>query len=373
LARITAWSGVIAAALVVQGGAARLRIGEAGIVRALAASLHDDGGLLSRSPPEQLVLVETLAQLRTVYIAAARELPDEIGEALAAAVAALLGVTLGDGALSSWQGGNMLEARRIAAAVEGSGVIARPLRQARGWGYQRVIAKSSVLVFDGAPPPPTRALSGGCASTLAFELSDGPDRLIVNCGGVGDADDALPADLVRALRTTAAHSTLTLGDRNSTAIHEDGSLGKGVGQVEMARDETAGIARVEASHDGYVRRLGLSHHRRLVMNSDGSELRGDDTLIAAGRKRRPATVPFTVRFHLAPSVEVTTTADGQGALLRIRGRTLWQFRCRGGALSVEDSLWMDGSAKAHSTLQLVVTGETPPDGMTISWQLRRAS
>jgi len=374
LARITAWAGVICAGLVVQGGAARLRQGETGIARAIAAAMHDDGGLHSRSPAEQLALVETLSQLRTAYIAAGRETPETVAEALEGAVAALLSATLGDGALSSWQGANMLDARRIAAAVEGSGVEApRALRLARGWGYQRAQAKQSVLVFDAAPPPPTRALSGGCASTLAFEMSDGPDRVIVNCGGVADAEDALPAELVQALRTTAAFSTLTLGDRNSTAIHEDGSLGKGVGQVEMARDETAGIIRVEAGHDGYVRRFGFAHERQLILQPDGRELRGEDKLLAAGRKRRPPSTPFAVRFHLSPSVEVTTTADGQGALLRVRGKVAWQFRCRGGSLAVEDSLWIDGTARAHSTLQLVIGGETPPDGITISWQLKRAS
>lgn len=372
LARVVAWAGVIAAALIVQGGAARLRVGEAGFARALGAALHDDGGLVSRSPAEQLALVELLAQLRTVYIAAGRELPEEYAETLAAAVGALLAVTLGDGALSSWQSGNMLDPRRIAAAVEGSGVDARALRRARGWGYQRAEAKGSVVVFDAAPPPPARALDGACASTLAFEFSDGAERLVVNCGGAGDAGEGFPAELVQALRTTAAHSTLTVGDRNSTAVHEDGSLGRGVIEVETARDDTAGIARLEASHDGYVRRFGLLHQRRLILSADGRELRGDDILVVAGKKRRGPAAAFAVRFHLAPAVEVTTTADGQGALLRIRGRSVWQFRCRGGALSVEDSLWIDGAGRPHSTLQLVVSGETPADGTTISWQLRRA-
>ncbi len=372
LPRITAWSGVIAAALVVQGGSARLKSGEAGLTRAFASSLHDDGGLVSRSPVEQLALVELLGQLRAVYLAGGRELPEWIAEALESSVSALLSVTLGDEALSSWQGGNMARRREVLAAVEGSGVAVRPLRQARGWGYQRLQSKTAVLVFDAAPPPPPRALSGGCASTLAFELSDGPDRLIVNCGGVGDAKAALPAELAEALRTTAAHSTLTLGDRNSTAVHEDGSLGRGVGQVELSRDETAGIGRVEASHDGYARRFGLVHERRLLLSSDGRQLGGEDRLIPAGRRRKSDPVPFAVRFHLAPAIEVATTADGQGALLRVRGAAAWQFRCRGGMLAVEDSLWIDGDARPHATLQLVILGETPPEGMTIAWEMKRA-
>jgi len=372
LPRITAWSGVIAAALVVQGGPARLKSGEAGLARAIGLSMHDDGGLVSRSPTEQLSLVETLAQLRAVYSAARRDVPEWLGEALASSVGALLAVTLGDDALSSWQGGHMASRRRVVAAAEGAGLEARALRQARGWGYQRLQAKTSVLVFDAAPPPPPRALHGACASTLAFELSDGPNRLVVNCGGAGEAKGALPAGLVHGLRTTAAHSTLALGDRNSTAIHDDGSLGKGVAEVELVRDDTAGIGRVEASHDGYARRFGLIHERRLNLSADGRQLGGEDRLISTGRRRRAEPVPFAVRFHLGPAVEVTSTADGQGALLRLKG-AVWQFRCRGGRLSVEDSLWIDGEARPHASLQLVVEGESPPEGMTISWELKRAS
>ena len=371
LPRITAWSGVIAAALVIQGGPARLNRGEAGLLRTLHASLHDDGGLVSRSPVEQLKLVELLGQLRAVYYAARRDLPDELADALASTVAALLATTLGDEALASWQGGNMLSRRRVAAAVEGSGVTTRPLRQARGWGYQRLAARTSVAVFDCAPPPASRALTGGCASTLAFEFGDGAHRLIVNCGGAGEGS-ALPAELALGLRTTAAHSTLTLGDRNSTAVHEDGTLGKGVGQVELSRDESGGTTSVEASHDGYVRRFGYVHQRKLMLKADGAELVGEDALVPQGRRRRAGT-PYAVRFHLHPSVEITSTADGQGAILRVRGGSAWQFRCSGGRLAVEDSLWVDGSARPIGSQQLVVGGDTAADGANITWSLKKAA
>ncbi len=372
LPRITAWIGVIVSALVVQGGSARLGAGERGLARALAGAMHEDGGLVSRSPVEQLELVELLSQLRAAYYAGRRDMPEAIVEALEGSVSALLLATLGDEALSSWQGGNMTSRRRVLAAVEGSATDTRALRQSRGWGYQRLAARKSVAIFDAAPPPPGRALSGGCASTLAFEFSDGADRIVVNCGGVGRDRTALPPDLLQGLRTSAAHSTLILDDRNSTAIHEDGSLGKGVSQVELSRNDNAGAATVEASHHGYVRRLGLVHQRQLSLSADGAELTGEDRLLPQGRRRRREPIPFAVRFHLAPAVEVTTTADGQGALLRIKGAGVWQFRCRGGRLGTEESLWIDGEARPHSSLQLVVSGETPPDGMAISWMFKRA-
>jgi uncharacterized heparinase superfamily protein len=280
---------------------------------------------------------------------------------------------MGDGALSSWQGCNPGEAARLTALIEGCGMRARPLRQARGWGYQRMSALGTVLVIDAAPPPPQKMAEQGSASTLAFELSDGGQRLIVNCGGPGPLPTELPKDLVHALRTTAAQSTLVLADTNSTNIVEDGSLGKGVEDVTIDRTEDNDASRLEASHDGYVRGFGLIHKRSVMLGNDGKELRGADQLIAKGRKKIRESAPYAVRFHLAPGVEPTVTADGMGAILRSRGAPPWNFRCRGGNLAIEESLWIDGRGRPQRTSQLVIVGEVSALGGEIGWQFRRTS
>ena len=106
LPRITAWSGALVAALTLQGGLSRLSRSESGLMRALAAAQFEDGGLMSRSPQGQMQLVDRLAMVRAAYFAAKQAVPDTLENAAAAALAALHGVTMGDGALSSWQGGN---------------------------------------------------------------------------------------------------------------------------------------------------------------------------------------------------------------------------------------------------------------------------
>ena len=156
LERVTAWCGVVAAGLLVQGGVPRVARGEAGLARALSAAQFDDGGLISRSPFEQVLLVDRLGLLRACYLAAKQTIPDGIEAAAAASLAALHGVTMGDGALSSWQGCDPGEAARLTALIEGCGLRARPLRQARGWGYQRMSALGTIVVLDAAPPPPQK-------------------------------------------------------------------------------------------------------------------------------------------------------------------------------------------------------------------------
>jgi uncharacterized heparinase superfamily protein len=280
---------------------------------------------------------------------------------------------LGDGALSSWQGCNPGEAARLTALIEGCGLRARPLRQARGWGYHRMSALGTVLIIDAAPPPQQKAAAQGSASTLAFELSDGGQRLVVNCGGPGPLPTDLPEELVQGLRTTAAHSTLVLSDTNSTNILADGSLGKGVEDVTIDRSEDNDASRLEASHDGYVRAFGLIHKRSLMLGNDGKELRGADQLISKGRRKIKEGAPYAVRFHLAPGVEATITADGMGAILRSKGAPAWNFRCRGGNLTSEESLWIDGRGTPHNTTQLVIVGEVSALGGEIGWTFRRAS
>src|SRR3954467_12487564 len=131
-------------------------------------------------------------------------------------VTALLGVCHGDRGLSSWQGGVPISGAVIEQAVGATGVRTRALKQAREWGYQRLSAAGTVLIMDAAPPPLARLVEGGCASTLAFELSDGVQRIVVNCGGARMTNASVPAALTEGLRTTAAHSTLVIGDSNST-------------------------------------------------------------------------------------------------------------------------------------------------------------
>jgi uncharacterized heparinase superfamily protein len=373
LDRVTAWCGVVAAGLLVQGGVPRVARGEAGLARALASAQFDDGGLVSRSPYEQMLLVDRFGLLRSCYLAAKQTMPDGIEAAAQASLAALHGIMMGDGALSSWQGCGPGEASRVSALIDGCGMRARPLRNARSWGYQRMSALGTILVLDAAPPPPQRIAEQGSASTLAFELSDGAQRLVANCGGPGPLPTDLSEELVQGLRTTAAHSTLVLSDTNSTNILPDGSLGKGVEDVAIDRSEDNDASRLEASHDGYARAFGLIHKRSLMLGNDGKELRGADQLMPKGRRKIRESAPYAVRFHLAPGVEATVTADGMGAILRSRGTPPWNFRCRGGNLTTEESLWIDGRGQAQRTSQLVVVGEVSALGGEIGWTFRRAS
>src|SRR3546814_4577205 len=80
--------------------------------------------------------------------------------------------------------------------------------------------------------------------------------------------------------------------------------------------------------------LGLIHRRLLILSPNGRELRGEDMLLPAPRSRRKSEKAFTLRFHLGRALSASLTADRLGALLRINGGPLWQFRASEGSLAI---------------------------------------
>ena len=362
------WAGVVAASLLLPDGKARRAVGESGLEESLGRTVFADGGVVSRSPVQLMELIGLLSLLKQCYLARDELVPTYLLQALGRAVPALLGLTHSDGGLGAWQGLAHVGPETIDALVAASGVRARPQRQALDWGYQRVSAGNSVLLLDAGPPPLARQSAAGCASTLAFELSHGAQRIIVNCGGSALVGATIPAALARGLRTTAAHSTLCIDDSNSTAILAGGQLGKGVTEVGLDRRDVDDATRIEASHDGYARAYGYIHSRRLILRSDGMELRGEDTLLPQGKPKDGK--PVHVRFHLGPQIEITPTDNKQTALLRMAGGSNWAFAATGGTLTVDDSLWVDEEGRPHPTRQLVIAADAGKGGLTIGWQLR---
>jgi uncharacterized heparinase superfamily protein len=378
LAEVAGWCGIVAAGLLLPDGRPRRLYGEAGLIKALGELMGDDGGVLSRSPLAQMEAIALLVRLRNCYHATRREPPASVERVLELLVPPLLALTHGDGGLGSWQGGWAVTAEDVEGLVKASGVRTRPLRDVRQWGYQRIAAHKSVLQFDTAPPPMPAQARFGCASTLAFELSHGMHRLVVNCGGAASGGGLLPVRLEQGLRATAAHSTLTLDDANSTAILIGGMIGSGVTEVALDRktlpqDNGSAATRLEASHNGYAARYGLTHQRILLLRDDGTELRGEDLLLPSGRKGKRGKVGFAIRFHLGPDVDVNLTADRRGAALSLPDGGYWQFRSGTdeGEVTIEDSLWVDGQGRPQATQQLVVQGMVSRGGGTFGWLFKK--
>lgn len=351
--------GLIYAGLALPGGEAWLRRGLQLLERELAAQLLSDGGQIERSPSVHLGLLCDLVDLRTALTAAGRP----VSEALTAAIAGLAPMLRlyrhGDGGLALFNDSGEDEAWRIDAVLVRADARDPTPTEAPATGFHRLAARRTVVIVDAGAPPPPGYDSHAHAGTLAFEMSVGQDRLIVNCG----AHPSDP-DWRTVQRHTAAHSTLVLADTSSAVLRAEGGVALGPRRVTWQRHEAEANAWLDLSHDGYRKPFGVEHRRRLYLAASGDEFRGEDRAIGRGGNRAD------VRFHLHPDVQVSLTQNRQGAILRLPGGGGWRMRAVGGRVAVEDSIYL-GRGQVRRGYQIVVTLDGPEDGDTVKWVFAR--
>ena len=319
-----------------------------------------DGGHAARNPEAQLTALRYLVDARAALTASHNEIHGAIQQAIDRAAPMLRFFRHGDGQFSLFNGSNENDGALIDRVLMRADAKGRPPATAPHTGYERLRAGHSLVLFDCGKPPPSGFDNDAHAGALAFEISYGRERLIVNCGAYRGPS----AEWRGATRATAAHSTLIVGDTSSAEIRADGSFGEGPTEVTSMRAEDAGAQWVAASHDGYKKNFGLTHARQLFLSADGEDLRGEDRL--TGR----AGQGFAIRFHLHPDVQASLAQDGNAVLLRLPSGIGWRLRMQGAVLSVAESIYV-GAGTMKKTRQVVLDGHVGTTGAIVKWALRR--
>ncbi|MFO1152836.1 MAG: heparinase II/III family protein [Rhodospirillales bacterium] len=351
--------GRIAAAIAL--GVGELDRGLDQLNREIDLQILPDGGHFDRNPMTQLSVLRDLVDIRAGLALVAKAPPPAAASAIDRMAPILRAFRHADGGLALFNGAKEMNRSLIDTVLVASNVKERAPIGMPDNRYTRLAAGRSLIIADVGSPPATVDAHAGL---LAFEMSDGRDRLIVNCG-------TYFGDNVRwrtAVRSTAAHSTLSLGDANAADLSRAGWRRRVKPRVEAERRETDGAIWLEASHDGYGRRFGLTHRRRLYLDATGCDLRGEDSLEGRG-KGNP---PFRLRFHLHPAVSAAVAEDGRSVLLKTPGGG-WRFLCVGGALALEDSAYLGRSDRPEKAHQIVVSGSVGNGdaGVQLKWALRR--
>jgi len=365
---LRAATALVAGGLALPGAEAATARGAALLERALAAQVLADGGHVGRAPSVQLAVLRDLIHARACWREAARDPPLALQHAIDRMAPLARALRHGDGGLAVFNGGFELDAAGVEVTLARSEVAARPLLNAPHAGYQRIAAGRLVLLADGGAPAPAGLEPPPHAGALAIELSVGRHRLIVGCGGGAEASP----EWLEAARQTAAHSTLVLDDRDSSELMPAGGLGaRRVRHAEAARrEDEAGNVWLELAHDGWRPVFGVDHRRRLYLSAAGEDVRGHDVLEGEGLERA-AGRPFQLRFHLHPQVQATGVQEGGAILLKLPGGQGWRFRAAGGALTLEESVYLGQAGEIRRSRQIVVSGNVRDDGDCARWALKK--
>lgn len=303
---------------------------------AINRQILPDGGHYQRSAGVQHELLATLIRVRDTLSLAQLDTPGWLNDAIELTVPVLRMLRHGDGDAALFNGVNEGLAERMEAVLKASNVKGQALLNAPQTGFQRFETPGAVMIADSGAGVVSGADQDAHAGLLSFEFSRKRQRIIVNCGADPDCSSAWHD----ALRATAAHSALVVDDTNAIEVLSGGGLRHSITNVDCRRSDEGGSGYVQMLHNGYRKLFGLIHSRDLYLASTGEDLRGRDNLNLSGDYVGRPAERFTIRFHLHPDVSAEALGGGDQAILKLPNKEGWRFRCSGGSVSVQDSVYV---------------------------------
>jgi uncharacterized heparinase superfamily protein len=357
---LTALKGLIAASVALPEQAGFLNRALKFLPQEIARQVLPDGCHVERSPRAHMAALQDLTEIRALLQASQTTPPPSLSGAIDRMALALRVLRHGDGGLALFNGSREENPALVEAVLTQAGRAGRASSSLADGGFQRLQAGRTIVLLDCGAPPPPGVDRFAHAGTLAMEISIGRDRLIVNCGSAPAANAAWND----ALRATAAHSTLVIGDVNSAELRPEG-LGRRPEKVEAQRQEAGGAHWLETSHDGYRKPFGAIHRRVIYVSGSGEDVRGEDRIESS------AAHPFALRFHLHPAVTASLQQDSEAVLLRLPNGSGWRLRTDGVRIGLEESIYA-GNGETRRSEQVVFHGTgTDDQPQSVKWALTK--
>ncbi len=329
----------------------------AGVLEQVREQIMPDGGHVSRNPQSCFEFLHCLVDLRAALISAQIEIPEELQHAIDRVAPAVKLFRHGDGSLIHMNGSQEMDSSLCDSILMHSGAYGGVVNSLPHTGYERLSQGRSILVLDTGAPLVSKYSERAHAGALSFEYSFGRERVIVNCG-----TSAVKGKWRELLRSTAAHSSLTVDGANLCQFSKDG-LVSNPPIVNYRRRDDNNVSVVEAAHSGYMTRFGLNHHRSVKMKNNGDTVRGEDQL--SGRSG----IPFALRFHLHPDIKASLVKSGEEVWLSSKSGVSWSFKVKGGKVGLEESVYLNENSIPQRSQQIVFEDVSAGANTVIGWEL----
>jgi len=341
------------------------------LARALAQAVGPDGGIASRSPQQGLELLYDLLTLDDLLTQRGLAPPADLSRAILSLTTTTAFLRLRDGRLAGFQGGSAVDAQRVDGALAQFDPVSAAIPVAGRGGFHRIASPRIEVLADAAPAADGPFSLSACDQPLAIAVVCDGERLITNCSWTPSG--ALPD----SLRLVTGGSTAALGrgspGRLLTGLRRAGLgpwLVPGALTVSAQRTETEDGTWLELQHDGWLPSTGLTHVRRLFLDARTAELRGEDSFVPGKDRDRHGIVPYAIRFHVAPGVQVSLARDDRSVLIRGASDRGWWLRNDARDVTLEPSL-IDLDGHPRRSTQVLLQGSTLPDGEggRVRWKL----
>ena len=347
----------------------------------LTNQILPDGGHISRNPSNLITIMSMLMPLRQAIISRDVVPSDIIIGAIDRIMPMFRFFRLGDGTFAKFNGMGQTPIDLVSTMLAFDDAKGTPVLNAQHSGYQRVEAGRTVLIMDTGAIPPQNVSGDMHAGCLSFELSDGADRMIVNCGSANNINLQDNQSISAIARSTAAHTTLSINEMSSSRFlpeqkykHLAGvPVLSGPSDVKNNRDFKQDYSKVTAEHDGYVAHFDVRHRREIWLNATGTTLTGRDTLLDRNGEAISKTSrhTFQLRFHLDSNVAAQASSD-HTIDIKLPSGQRWLFTCESHLVELTDTINISDVYGTKPAFQIFLQGSLS-DTSVLNWSFQRLS
>ena len=234
-------------------------------------------------------------------------------------------------------------------------------------GYAILNNKKISLAMDIGSSPDKKFSSNYQAGALSFEIVSNSKKLICNSGYFQNYNH----ELNKLSKSSAIHSVLILDDRSSCKFSENknevSKVSHGLKILKKNVVFEKNYWKINAAHDGYLRRYGIIHEREIEFYPEQMKFIGHDKIIS---KNKIKNLKFEIRFHLEPNIKIMKTQDNKSILIDLNDEG-WKFNSDNNTMNIDNGLYFGKKDSFVDSHNIVISGMTNDENQTIKWEIKK--
>ncbi len=327
-------------------------------------NFYDDGFPKSRNPRELLFYTKYLILLRELLLNSNNEIPEHLNE-----IIFYLGKSFNFYFSESsdrflFNGNHYKDNSDFRDYLKKNGYKFKNTDNCLG-GYAIFRDKKNSIIFDIGTSPEKKYSKEYQSGALSFEIFHENEKLITNCGYFQNFKHQLNI----LSKSTAAHSTLSVDNQSSCKFKKNISgqfvLKNGLKVIKKKIVHDENLWSAEGMHDGYFKKYGILHYRKIEFYPLESLFKGEDRII---NKKNIKDINFDLRFHLTPESSVTQTQDQKSILIQLN-KSGWKFTCDRNKFGLETGLFFGKKDTYTENKNIYINKDLSKEEEIIKWEL----
>ena len=234
-------------------------------------------------------------------------------------------------------------------------------------GYLFLKNKNFVLAADLGHSPEKNYSKDYQSGALSFEFISNKNKIITNSGYFQKSKHQL--NLIS--KFTASQTTLGVGNSSSVNFlkSSDGTniINNSLKIFDKKIISNKNLWSFEASHDGYAKRYGIIHQRKVEFFHNTFKLSGSDNII---KKKNFRSTNFEIRFHLVPNARILKTQDGKSIYIEIE-KEGWKFTSSTNKIDFETGLYFGHKNSFVENQNIFISGKIIEENKPIRWEIEK--